>query len=160
MRHGVFGKRLSRSTNEAKRLRHNLVVSLIEHKKIATTLAKAKSVQPLIEQLITKAKSGTERKRREIYAELGDKKAVSELTTLIASLPKRSGGYTRIVKLAARRGDGATGAVLSFVDLSEVKKEETRKVTPEKQEKTQDKNREKKASVKKTDTKPKKTKTK
>lgn len=117
MRHSVFGRKISRTKNERRRLFRSLVRELILHGRITTTLAKAKSVQPLIEQLVTKAKKGTDQKRREVRSVLGDPWSVTKLfddaSTRFAS---RGSGFTRIVKLGTRTGDGAQYVLLSFVD--------------------------------------------
>lgn len=117
MRHSVFGRKLSRTKNERRRLFAGLVRDLFIHNGITTTLAKAKAVQPLVEKLITKAKVGTEFKRRQVDAVLTNRVLVAsifeEAKTRFAT---RTSGFTRIVKLGKKRGDATDTALLSFVD--------------------------------------------
>lgn len=136
MRHGYFGKQLSRTKNERRILFRNLARELILHGKIITTKAKAKAVQPIVEKLITKAKSGTDEKKREIYSVLTD----SSIVQMLASDAKhrfvnRSSGFTRIIKLGPRRGDGAEEVILSFIDERPLSGEI---VTEKKKEKKED----------------------
>ncbi len=122
MRHGVFGRKLGRNTNERKRLLVNLSREIIKHGSIKTTLAKAKAVQPMVEKLITRAKKGKDAKSL-VFKVLGDKisteKLMSEAETRFG---KRSSGFTRIVKMGKRMGDSAEEALFMFVD-EEVKAE-------------------------------------
>ncbi|MCX8009286.1 MAG: 50S ribosomal protein L17 [Patescibacteria group bacterium] len=117
MNHHVYGKKLSRSTDERKQLRRNLMKSLILHGGIQTTRAKAKAIQADLEKLITKAKKDTDAMRREILAVLGDKKTTKQLME-IANIrcSGRTSGYTRMVKLGPRQGDSSEMVMLSFVD--------------------------------------------
>lgn len=117
MRHHYFGKQLSRTKNERKQLFRNLVRSLFLHGKIETTIAKAKSVQALAEKCITKAKIGSEQKKRELYAFLPDKLVINRILDQAKTrFGNRTSGYTRIIKLGARLGDSAEKVQLSFVD--------------------------------------------
>ena len=117
MRHSVFGRKLSRTKNERRRLFAGLVRDLIIRDGITTTIAKAKAVQPVIEKLITKAKKGDEANRRRVDAVLTDRtitaRLFEEAKTRFAS---RTSGFTRIIKLGKRRGDATDTALLSFVD--------------------------------------------
>jgi large subunit ribosomal protein L17 len=117
MRHAVFGRKLSRTNNERRRLFAGLVRDLIIRDGITTTIAKAKAVQPIIEKLITKAKRGDEANRRNVDAVLTDRKVTAQLfdeaKTRFAS---RTSGFTRIIKLGKRKGDATDIALLSFVD--------------------------------------------
>lgn len=141
MRHSVFGKKLSRTKNERARLRYNLLRSLILHGEIKTTKAKAKAVQALIEKLITKAKTGTEQKRREVETIISDKKIIAMLwNDAKTRFAKRQSGFTRVVLLGQRRGDASEMVLLSFVDnkveeaIVPVKKTEAVKVKAETKE--------------------------
>ena len=116
MRHSVFGRKLSRTKNERRRLFWGLLRDLVLRGKIETTKAKAKAVQPLIEKLITKAKKGTGAARR-IERIIPDKKVVKSLLDQAATrFAKRTSGYTRIVKLGSRLGDNTETVFLEFVD--------------------------------------------
>lgn len=124
MRHGVFGKQLSRSKNERRRLRENLLRDLFKRGSIVTTKAKAQSVRGLAEKLITKAKIGSEQKKREVLAVLTDKESVAVLWERArVQFKERTSGFTRVSIMGQRRGDAATAVTLSFVD-AEVKKVE------------------------------------
>ena len=126
MRHGVFGKQLSRSKNERRRLRQNLLRDLFKRGAIVTTKAKAQSVRGLAEKIITKAKNGSEQKKREVIAELTDKNIVEILWERArVQFKNRSSGFTRVSIMGQRRGDAATSVTLSFVD-EEVKKVESK----------------------------------
>lgn len=116
MRHKVYGKKLSRSTDERKRLRRNLLRSLILYGQIRTTKAKAQAIRGAIDTLITKAKKGTEAMKRHIIASLGDRKIAKQLIDMAnQKFSDRSSGYTRMIKLGARQGDSAEMVLLSFV---------------------------------------------
>ncbi|HMC99015.1 MAG TPA: 50S ribosomal protein L17 [Ferruginibacter sp.] len=126
MRHGDKQKNLSRTASHRKALLMNLGCQLITHKRITTTLAKAKALRVYIEPLITKTKS-TESKEaimhnhRIVYSYLNDKAAVKELFTVVApKVAGRPGGYTRILKLGVRTGDNAELAMIELVDFNEV----------------------------------------
>jgi large subunit ribosomal protein L17 len=97
----------------------NMAVSLILHKRIQTTIAKAKAVQKFIEPLVTKSKEDTTHQRRIVFSYLKQKEAVTELFRTIAPLVKeRPGGYTRILKTGFRLGDGADMCIIEFVDFN------------------------------------------
>ncbi len=117
MNHSVFGRKLSRSKNERQRLFYNLVRDMVIHGKIVTSQAKAKAVQPLIEQLITRAKKGQASDRRLIMKTIIDGKIADMLMAQAKDrFAKRTSGYTRIVKLGVLRKDASKQAMLSFVD--------------------------------------------
>ncbi len=121
MRHGDKIKNLSRTASHRKALLSNLASELIAHKRIVTTLAKAKALRVYIEPLITKAKENTTHQRRVVFSYLQDKEAVQELFGTIAEkVAGRPGGYTRILKLGARIGDNAETALIELVDFNEV----------------------------------------
>ena len=117
MRHGDKINNLGRTASHRKALLSNLSCQLIEHKRIVTTLAKAKALRTHIEPLITKAKNNTTHHRRLVFSYLQDKVAVTELFSTIADkIGSRPGGYTRIIKIGRRPGDTAEMAFLEFVD--------------------------------------------
>jgi large subunit ribosomal protein L17 len=117
MRHSYFGKKLSRTKNERRRLLQIIARDLLTYGKIKTTLAKAKAVQPLVEKLITNAKKGSNSGINRVRQVLADKKSVDILikdaTTRFAT---RNSGYTRIIKLGTLRSDAAPEVLISFVD--------------------------------------------
>ncbi len=121
MRHGDKIKNLSRTASHRKALLSNLAVQLITHKKIVTTLAKAKALRVYVEPLITKAKENTTHQRRVVFSYLQDKEAIDELFGPVATkIAGRPGGYTRIIKLGARVGDNAETALIELVDYNEI----------------------------------------
>jgi large subunit ribosomal protein L17 len=121
MRHGDKINNLGRTASHRKALLSNLAIQLITHKKIVTTLAKAKSLRTYVEPLITKAKDNTTHQRRVVFSYLQDKEAVTELFGNIATkVAGRPGGYTRIIKLGARVGDNAETALIELVDFNEI----------------------------------------
>ena len=99
----------------------NMSNALITHKRINTTLAKAKALRVFIEPLVTKAKKNTTHSRRVVFSYLQDKETVAELFSTVADkVGDRPGGYTRIIKTGFRKGDGAETAMIEFVDFNEV----------------------------------------
>jgi large subunit ribosomal protein L17 len=129
MRHLNAGRKLGRTHSHRKATLSALSASLIHHKRIRTTTAKAKEARMVVEKLITRAKNAVAREgdaktkdvhaRREVFAFLRDRKAVSALFNDIApKVASRPGGYTRVVKLGRRRGDGAEVAILELVDYN------------------------------------------
>lgn len=121
MRHGDKINNLGRTASHRRALLSNLAIQLITHKKIVTTLAKAKSLRTYVEPLITKAKDNTTHQRRVVFSYLQDKEAVTELFgTVAAKVAGRPGGYTRIIKLGARVGDNAETALIELVDFNEI----------------------------------------
>ena len=124
MRHQKKGHRLGRTTPHRKRTLAALSNALIEHKRIKTTVAKAKALRPFIEPLITRAKSDTVHNRRQVFRRLQDKTAISELFGDVAEqVADRPGGYTRVIKLGQRFGDGTEMAMVELVDYNDVKPE-------------------------------------
>lgn len=124
MRHRKKGKKLGRTSAHRKRTLQSLAQALIEHKQIKTTLAKAKALRPFVEPLITRAKEDTEHNRRQVFRHLQDKKAVRELFDEVADqVGDRPGGYTRVLRIGTRDGDGAELAVIELVDYNDVKPE-------------------------------------
>ena len=103
----------------------NMASSLIEHKRITTTLAKAKALRMYVEPLITKAKNDTTHSRRTVFSYLQNKETVTELfRDVVAKVGDRPGGYTRIIKLSNRMGDNAEMAMIELVDYNTVYKSE------------------------------------
>src|SRR6201996_6021565 len=118
MRHQKNTRKFGRTSQHRDLMLANLVASLIIHKRIKTTLAKAKAVRPLAEKLVTLGKSGTLHDRRLAIAKIGQKDAVATLFKSIApSFKDRQGGYTRIIKLGPRNSDSAKVALLEWVDF-------------------------------------------
>src|SRR3989344_600482 len=114
MRHAVFGKQLSRTKNERRRLLQGLSRELIAHGSIKTTFAKAKAVQPMVEKLVTAAKrTKTESLKRVLSDWQSTRTLLSDAKTRFSA---RSSGFTRIVKLGTRRGDNTEEVMLSFMD--------------------------------------------
>ncbi len=126
MRHQRKTVKLGRKQGHRDALLANLAVSLIEHGRIKTTIAKAKAVRPFVEKLVTKAKAGTLHSRRMALADLRHNEgAVSKLFTEIGPLnAERKGGYTRIVKLGQRRSDASEMAFIEWVDMPAVEEAE------------------------------------
>src|SRR6201995_3957856 len=121
MRHGDKINNLSRTASHRKALLSNLAIQLITHKKIVTTLAKAKALRTYVEPLITKAKDKTTHQRRVVFSYLQDKEAVTELFGTIATkVAGRPGGFTLIIKWGARVGDNAETALIELVDFNEI----------------------------------------
>ncbi|NII25678.1 50S ribosomal protein L17 [Pseudoflavitalea sp. X16] len=121
MRHGDKINNLSRTASHRKALLSNLACELISHKRIVTTLAKAKALRTYIEPLITKGKENTTHQRRVVFSYLQDKEAVTELFSTIAEkIGGRPGGYTRIIKLGIRQGDNAEMGLIELVDFNEI----------------------------------------
>ena len=120
MRHGKKIVHLGRTASHRKAMMANMASSLIEHKRINTTVAKAKALQKFVEPLITKAKSDTTHNRRVVFSALRNKYAVSELFRDIAEkVADRPGGYTRIIKVGSRLGDNASMALIELVDFND-----------------------------------------
>lgn len=121
MRHGDKIKNLSRTKSHRDALLSNLACQLIEHKRIITTLAKAKALRIYVEPLITKGKENTTHQRRIVFSYLQDKEAIKELFDVISlKVAGRPGGYTRIIKLGTRPGDNAELGMIELVDFNEI----------------------------------------
>ncbi|MBL6660522.1 MAG: 50S ribosomal protein L17 [Crocinitomicaceae bacterium] len=131
MRHGKKVNHLSRKKGHRKSLLSNMACSLIEHKSISTTLAKAKALRVYVEPLLTKSKTDSTHSRRTVFSYLQNKEAVSELFRDVApKIATRNGGYTRIIRTGYRLGDNAEMCMIELVDFNEVyTKEETNKTT-------------------------------
>src|SRR4029079_18358509 len=121
MRHGDKINNLGRTKSHRDALLSNLASQLIAHKRIVTTLAKAKALRVYVEPLITKGKENTTHQRRVVFSHLQDKEAVKELFSTVAEkVAGRPGGYTRIIKLGTRPGDAAETALIELVDFNEI----------------------------------------
>ncbi len=132
MRHAIKGRKLKRTAEHKKALLVNLATALFKHKKIKTTVAKAKEARIFVEKLITKARKNDIPARRFVARFIKDKEAIKELfNEIVVKIGDRPGGYTRVVKLGTRRGDGADLAILELVDYNEgVAKEQKKKEAP------------------------------
>ena len=120
MRHNKKFNHLGRTADHRAAMLANMAISLIEHKRITTTLAKAKALKKYVEPLITRSKNDTTNSRRVVFRYLQDKKAVTELFQNISvKVADRPGGYTRIIKLGNRLGDNASMAFIELVDYDE-----------------------------------------
>ena len=120
MRHGKKFNHLGRKSAHRKALLRNLTINLVEHKRIFTTLAKAKALRKFIEPLITKAKNNTTHSRRVVFSYLQNKEAVKELFGPIAKqVGDRPGGYVRIIRTGWRKGDAADMAMIELVDFND-----------------------------------------
>lgn len=133
MRHNKAINHLGRKSGHRKALLANMSCSLIQHKRITTTLAKAKALRSYVEPLITKSKNDSTHSRRIVFSYLKDKTAVAELFRTIApKIADRPGGYLRILHVGFRQGDGSEMALIEFVDFNEAAlaaPKETKKAT-------------------------------
>lgn len=121
MRHGKSFNHLSRKAPHRKAMLANMACSLIEHKRITTTLAKARALRKYVEPLLTKSKADTAHSRRQVFSYLQNKHAVTELFNDVAKrIANRPGGYTRILKVGNRLGDNADMAIIELVDYNEL----------------------------------------
>ena len=117
MRHGVDGRKLGRKYSQRKALYRGLVIALVKHERIRTTEAKAKELRPFAERLITLSRRGDLASRRRARRHVADREVLTKLFDEIGPrYGDRDGGYTRILKLGARRGDGAELAVIELVE--------------------------------------------
>lgn len=130
MRHGKKHNHLGRKTAHRKAMLSNMACSLIEHKSINTTLAKAKALRGFVEPLITKSKTDSTHSRRVVFSNLQNKEAVTELFREIApKVADRPGGYTRIIRTGYRLGDNAEMCMIELVDFNELYTNEKAKST-------------------------------
>ena len=121
MRHGKKFNHLGRKVAHRKAMLSNMACSLIEHKKINTTLAKAKALRVFIEPILTKSKTDSTHNRRTAFRYLRDKYAVTELFREVApKIADRPGGYTRIIRIGNRLGDNAEMCLIELVDFNEI----------------------------------------
>jgi len=136
MRHRVKGRKLNRTASHRLATMRSLATALFLHKKIKTTVAKAKAARLFVEPLITKAKNGSVHAHRLVARHINDRDAMKELFGDIAEkVADRPGGYTRVVKLGQRHGDGAEMAILELVDYGETGSNRTKKKSKKKVEK-------------------------
>lgn len=120
MRHGKKFNHLGRTASHRSAMLSNMAASLILHKRIETTVAKAKALRKYVEPLLTKAKNDSTHSRRVVFSYLRDKEPVKELFNVVADkIADRPGGYTRIVKLGTRQGDAADICIMELVDFNE-----------------------------------------
>ena len=129
MRHNKKFNHLGRTASHRSAMLANMAISLIMHKRITTTVAKAKALKKYVEPLITKAKEDTTNSRRVVFSYLQNKEAIKELFSAVAEkVGDRPGGYTRIIKLGTRQGDAAQICFIELVDFDEaMAKTETKK---------------------------------
>ncbi len=122
MRHQLKGKKLNRTASHRNATLRSLSIALIKNERIVTTTTKAKELRRIIEPIITRAKEDTTHNRREVFSFLHDNKSTSKLFDEIApKCASRPGGYTRVIKLGTRQGDGAEIAVIELVDYNDVR---------------------------------------
>lgn len=120
MRHAKRINHLGRTDAHRKAMMSNMATSLIMHKRISTTLAKAKELRKFVEPIVTRGKNDTTHSRRMVFSQLQNKYAVTELFREIApKIASRPGGYTRILKTGFRKGDNAEMCIIEFVDYNE-----------------------------------------
>ena len=130
MRHGKKFNHLSRTASHRDAMLSNMATSLIMHKRITTTLAKAKALKKFVEPLLTKSKQDTTNARRVVFSHLQNKYAVTELFQVISpKIADRPGGYTRIIKTGFRQGDQAAMCFIELVDFDENMAKTTKKAT-------------------------------
>ena len=121
MRHGKKFNHLSRTAPHRKAMLSNMASSLIQHKRISTTVAKAKALRKYVEPLITKAKDDSTHSRRIVFSKLQNKESITELFGDVADkVANRPGGYTRIIRTGNRLGDNADMAMIELVDYNEI----------------------------------------
>lgn len=154
MRHGDKINNLSRTSSHRKAMLSNMACSLIESKRIFTTLAKAKALRLYVEPLLTKSKNDTTHSRRIVFSYLRNKEAVSTLFKDVAlKIADRPGGYTRIIKTGTRQGDAAEMAMIELVDFNEIYTSNKKSIGETKKAKTTRRGRSKKAGDTKAETK-------
>jgi len=130
MRHNKKFNHLGRTASHRSAMLANMAVSLIMHKRITTTVAKAKALKKYVEPLITKAKEDSTNSRRVVFSYLQNKEAIKELFGAVSQkVGDRPGGYTRIIKLGTRQGDAAQVCFIELVDFDEAMAKETKKKT-------------------------------
>ena len=145
MRHNVKGRKLGRTASHRSAVLNSLATSLLKHKRIRTTLAKAKETRGFVESIITKARKNDPNSVRHVMKFINDKEVVKELfADIIPKVGDRPGGYTRVIKLGNRKGDAASMAIIELVDYNEVinKKAEDVKDKKETKKEAKDKSQE------------------
>lgn len=144
MRHRVKGRKLKRTASHRTATLRSLATSVLKHKRIKTTLAKAKEARTFVEKLITQAKRNDLHSKRLIMSEIKDKEVVKELfTEIVPKIGDRPGGYTRVIKLGNRVGDAAQMAILELVDYNEVANKKAEERKEKREQKAQEKAAEK-----------------
>ncbi|MBI5661612.1 50S ribosomal protein L17 [Ignavibacterium sp.] len=144
MRHRVKGRKLKRTASHRTATLRSLATSVLKHKRIKTTLAKAKEARTFVEKLITKAKRNDLHSKRLIMSEIKDKEVVKELfAEIVPKIGDRPGGYTRVIKLGNRVGDAAQMAILELVDYNEVANKKAEERKEKREQKAQEKAAEK-----------------
>lgn len=144
MRHRVRGRKLKRTASHRAALMRALATSLLKHKRIKTTLAKAKETRSFVEKLITKAKKGDLHSRRLVMSEIKDKEVIKELfSEIVNKIGDRPGGYTRVVKLGTRLGDAAQMAILELVDYNEAANQKAEERKSQREQKAKEKEKSK-----------------
>ncbi len=139
MRHRIKGRKLGRTASHRTATLRSLATALIKHKKITTTLAKAKQTRLFVEPLITKAKNNSVHARRLVYRDIKDAEVMKELfSEVISKIGDRPGGYTRVIKLGNRVGDAAEMAIIELVDFSEAASKKPRKTKKKAKSKKED----------------------
>jgi large subunit ribosomal protein L17 len=147
MRHNVKGRKLGRTASHRAALLNSLTTSLLKHKRIKTTEAKAKEARTFIEKLITKAKRNDLHVRRQVMTVVNDKDVVKELfSEILPKIGERPGGYTRVVKLGNRAGDAAPMAILELVDYNDVANKKAEEHKEKKELKAKEKTEKKSSS--------------
>ena len=140
MRHRIKGRKLGRTTSHRMATLRSLATALIKHKKINTTVAKAKQLRLFVEPLITKAKNDSVHARRLIARHIHDKEVLKDLfSEVVPKIGDRPGGYTRVIKLGNRVGDAAEMAIIELVDFNDVSTKKTKKAAAEPVKKTKEK---------------------
>ena len=133
MRHGKTNNHLGRKAEHRRAMLANMANSLIEHKRITTTLAKAKALRKYVEPLLTKSKTDSTHNRRTVFSYLKNKEAVTELFRAIApEIATRPGGYTRIIRTGFRQGDNAEMCMMELVDFNTIYGKEVEQATAKK----------------------------
>lgn len=151
MRHRVKGRKLKRTASHRTATLRSLATSVLKHKRIKTTLAKAKEARTFVEKLITKAKRNDLNSKRLVASEIKDKEVVKELfAEIVPKIGDRPGGYTRVVKLGHRDGDAAQMAILELVDYNEVANKKAEERKEKREQKAQEKAAEKQKAVEET----------
>lgn len=133
MRHGKTNNHLGRKAEHRRAMLANMANSLIEHKRINTTLAKAKALRKYVEPLLTKSKTDSTHNRRTVFSYLKNKEAVTELFRAVApQIATRPGGYTRIIRTGYRQGDNAEMCMMELVDFNTIYGNDVEKATAKK----------------------------
>lgn len=151
MRHRVKGRKLKRTASHRTATLRSLATSVLKHKRIKTTLAKAKEARTFVEKLITKAKRNDLHSKRLVASEIKDKEVVKELfAEIVPKIGDRPGGYTRVIKLGHRDGDAAQMAILELVDYNEVANKKAEERKEKREQKAQEKAAEKQKAAEET----------